>query len=105
MAQAALALNGDSVKNIIICLLSSLMLAGCVNTHQPVRNGFVQIKFDIDENGQPLNLRVVESYPVGYFDEASINAISKQKYEPKVVNGTPVKLLNQKVRFLFDVTE
>jgi len=101
----ALALNGGSVKNIIICLLSSLMLAGCVNTHQPVRNGLVHIKFDIDENGQPLNLRVVESYPVGYFDEASINAMAKWKYEPKVVNGAPVKLLNQRVKFEYKITE
>ena len=53
-------------------------------------SGYVQLSFDIDETGRPVNIGVIKSMPEKVFDEAGKCALSKWKYDLKLVNGVPV---------------
>lgn len=57
--------------------------------------GFVQLKFDITEEGIPTNIRVIYSSPEGYFEEVSIEAVSNSRYE---TDGF-VKGVKREIRF------
>jgi bla regulator protein blaR1 len=43
--------------------------------------GFVKIGFDLDLNGIPINLRIIDSQPAGVFDQSVINAVSQSRFE------------------------
>jgi protein TonB len=51
-----------------------------------------------------INPTVIESDPPSVFDSAAINAASKFKYKPKMVNGTPVEVpgVRNIIRFELD---
>ncbi len=53
-------------------------------------SGYVQLSYDIDESGRPVNISVIKSMPDNIFDEVGKCALSKWKYNPKLVNGVPV---------------
>ena len=53
-------------------------------------SGYVQLSYDIDENGRTVNISVIKSVPENVFNEVGKCALSKWKYKPKLVNGTPV---------------
>lgn len=80
------------------------MLFGCSSTqadHQPL-NGWVQLIFDIDEQGKPINIRVqATSRDDEKLHKPAIKALSKWKYRPKIVDGQAVVQKDQKVRLDF----
>ena len=45
---------------------------------------------DIDAQGNPTNVVVDKSEPPGVFDQASIDAARKWKFQPAVKDGRPV---------------
>jgi protein TonB len=47
--------------------------------------------FSIDEQGQPTDIKVVESSEPNAFDKAAIRALTRWKYKAKIVNGKPRK--------------
>ncbi|MBX2813605.1 MAG: energy transducer TonB [Myxococcales bacterium] len=49
--------------------------------------GWVQLKFDITPTGATANVKVVAAQPKRIFDRAAVQAVSKWKYKPKVVEG------------------
>ncbi len=53
--------------------------------------GVVKVAFTITKNGLVRDAKVVLSEPEGVFDRAALKAISKWKFNPKVVNGQPVE--------------
>lgn len=53
--------------------------------------GVVKVAFTITKNGLVRDAKVVLSEPEGVFDRAALRAISKWKFNPKVVNGQPVE--------------
>lgn len=60
--------------------------------------GTVVLEATIDENGNMVNLRVLESIPL--LDGAAIEAVRQWKYEPTLLNGRPVPILmSVSVRF------
>lgn len=67
------------------------------------QEGFVQLAFDIDRTGKPTNIRVVKATPEGVFDSAAICALSKWKYEPKVVDGKPMAQYGMRVQLDFSL--
>jgi protein TonB len=63
--------------------------------------GYVVVNFDIDSDGRTTHIRVIESKPNRIFDREAVTAISRWKYQPKVVNGQPISQLDQKVKLEF----
>jgi bla regulator protein blaR1 len=53
-------------------------------------NGKVVLLIDIDAQGNPTNVVVDRSEPPGVFDQASIDAARKWKFQPAVKDGVPV---------------
>lgn len=54
--------------------------------------GDVTVRFIVDVNGNPRDVRVVEARPAGVFDHAVIQAVKHWHYEPTIVNGKPVEV-------------
>ncbi len=52
--------------------------------------GWATVAFTIDEFGAVIDPYIVEAEPKGYFERATLKAIQKFKYKPKVVNGVAV---------------
>lgn len=52
--------------------------------------GFVEVRFTITKTGDVADIQVVESQPEGLFDRTVFNAVSRYKYQPRIVKGEPV---------------
>jgi len=63
--------------------------------------GFVVVNFSVRENGTVVNPVVIESEPGTLFDEAALSAISKFRFQPRLVGGDPVPVSNLQLKFLF----
>ncbi len=55
--------------------------------------GWVKVRFVVDEKGEVKDIKIIESKPKGVFESATINAVSKWKFSPGTVDGIPVKTL------------
>lgn len=65
--------------------------------------GYVQMRFDIDEDGEPVNIKVINAVPEKIFDQAAIKALANWRYAPKVVNGVAVVQKDLVVRLDFNM--
>ena len=65
--------------------------------------GFVVVEFSVKENGAVLNPVVVNSEPELLFDEAALNAVSRFKFNPRLVGGDPVRVDNVQLKFSFSL--
>lgn len=63
--------------------------------------GFVHLRFTISKSGTVKDVSVVKSKPPGIFEKAAIAAVSRWKYNPKIVGGAPVERPNQQMWFPF----
>jgi protein TonB len=52
--------------------------------------GFVVLAFDVNEQGELIDLRVTESKPRLVFDKAATQYIKKFKFEPPSLDGSAV---------------
>ena len=62
------------------------LITSCAST-STAPDGFVQMSFDINEHGEPGNIKVLISEPDNRYDERAIETLSKWKYNPKMVDG------------------
>jgi TonB family protein len=53
--------------------------------------GWVRIEFTISTNGSVRDAAVIAAEPPGVFDEAALRAISRWRYNPRIVNGIAVE--------------
>jgi len=61
---------------------------GVVDSDEPgAVEGYVRIAFDIDVDGKPLNVNVIESDPPGYKDATMQRAIGRSRFRPRIVDG------------------
>ena len=67
--------------------------------------GYVIVEFDVSETGRVIDPRILGAEPSSVFDRAAIRAIEKWKYNPQIQNGKPVKMLNLRTRFSFNLRE
>jgi protein TonB len=67
--------------------------------------GWVVVKFSINEQGMVENPEVVDADPRGIFESAAIRAIRKWKYRPKIEGGKPVKRRGISVKLTFDLED
>lgn len=67
--------------------------------------GYVVVEFDVDEQGSVINPRILYAEPQGYFEQASLRALERYRYQPKVVNGKEVKMLGIQQKFTFTLED
>lgn len=65
--------------------------------------GWVKVEFVVNEFGQVINAKVVDSKPKHIFNAATIKAIYKSKFKPLVVNGkamsqTAIQIIEFKIQ-------
>lgn len=65
--------------------------------------GWVVLQFDITPTGSTKNVRVIDSKPARIFDRAAVQAVSKWKYNPKVIEGRSQVTRGVRVRLTFQL--
>lgn len=65
--------------------------------------GWVVVRFTITKAGTVTDAVIEKAKPPGVFDKASLAAVSRWKYNPKIVNGVPVERPGQRIVFPFDM--
>lgn len=71
---------------------------------RPGLEGFVTVRFDVNERGRAHNVAVVESSNK-VFEMAAIRAAEKFRFKPKVVDGRPLPSLGVSYRFRFELDD
>lgn len=63
--------------------------------------GWVIVEFTIGTKGEVKNPRVVKAEPEGVFDKAALNAVSKFRFKPRTLGGTPIEVegVQNRIRF------
>ena len=51
--------------------------------------GSISLKYDVDLNGQTINIEVIESDPVGIIDQEAIKVINMIIYRPRYIDAEP----------------
>jgi periplasmic protein TonB len=87
-------------SRLVPLLLAVVLLAGCAAQDRPLQllsgagpvyppearaegvEGYVVVRYDVDDEGRVLNARVVESSPDGVFDQAAVRAVSSWRFRP-----------------------
>lgn len=66
--------------------------------------GWVMVEFTITSGGAVTDARVIDSEPKGTFDRETLRAISRWKYQPKIVDGQPMPQYNMRelVQFVLE---
>ena len=64
-------------------------------------DGVVYLRFTVTETGETENIELVGSFPPGVFDDASIRAVRRWRYEPATRDGIPVRREGVETRFDF----
>lgn len=67
--------------------------------------GWCQVMFTVNENGGVENPRVVDAEPPNIFDRASLRAVSRFKFNPRTVDGEPVKTHGVQYVFRFTIED
>lgn len=67
--------------------------------------GWAQVAFTVTETGGVRDVIVVDAEPPGMFDQASIRAAERFRFQPRVVNGEPVAVPNVQYVFRFQLEE
>ena len=65
--------------------------------------GWVQVQFTITKAGTVRDAVTLSSHPGTIFDRAAVRAVSKWKYNPKILNGMAVERRNQRTTLLFEM--
>ena len=63
--------------------------------------GFVIIKFNIDTQGKPIDLEVIDANPKRLFEQEAIKALKQWRYQPKLEFGKAVVQHGQTVKLEF----
>lgn len=66
--------------------------------------GWVEVEFTITSLGTVENLRVVASQPAVLFDRATMRAVNRWKFKPRMVNDKPIARhqVRQRIQFSLD---
>jgi len=65
-------------------------------------SGWVELEFTIGPAGTVEDLKILRSNPRGVFDRATLRAVRRWRYNPKMVAGKPVSRSGVQVRLRFD---
>jgi len=65
--------------------------------------GYVIVEFTVTVQGSVKESFVVEANPEGIFERAALEAVSKFKYKPRVVNNEPAEVAGVQNRITFEI--
>ncbi|RBP51116.1 energy transducer TonB [Arenicella xantha] len=67
--------------------------------------GWVELDYQVDETGQPINIKVVNAQPKKIFDKAGIDAIKRSRFSParNTATGEAVTSDGTAIRFNFSI--
>ena len=74
-----------------------------INARQNGIEGWAVVEFTISAAGTVKDAVVIASHPGTVFDRAALSAVTKWKYNPKIVDGRPVERSGIRVRFDFEM--
>lgn len=66
-------------------------------------NGWVKLRFTINEVGQVVDVEVIEAQPKRIFDREAVRALKGWKYQPQIENGVAVKQTGMQVQLDFSL--
>ena len=66
-------------------------------------NGWVKLRFTINEVGQVVDVEVIEAQPKRIFDREAVRALKGWKYQPQIENGVAVKQTGMQVQLDFNL--
>lgn len=95
---SALAADGDAIELVRVEPQYPLRAL------QQRREGRVLVEFTIGPTGAVLDPRVIRAEPAGVFDEAALEAVSRWRYSPRIVDGRAVSQpgIRRTIRFRLD---
>ncbi|MCX6130988.1 MAG: TonB family protein [Proteobacteria bacterium] len=67
--------------------------------------GWIKFRVDINEEGRPENITVVEAENRSVFENEARKALRKWKYAPRMVNGQAVKVIGHLITIEFKLTD
>ena len=76
-----------------------------IRARQRGLEGWVHVEFTISRSGAVIDPIVRGANPPGVFEEAAVAAVSRWKYNPKIVNGIPVERPGQQIVFPFEMDD
>jgi TonB family protein len=65
------------------------------------QDGYVLVRFDVDERGRTANVEVLKSEPEGLKDEAVLRAVQRSRFRPQMDGGEVVPGKGLALRFTF----
>ena len=65
--------------------------------------GYAQIGFSVNEAGEVVDPFVIDSQPKGAFEKASLTAIVKFRYKPRIIDQKPVVAEGQSYVFTYKI--
>lgn len=65
--------------------------------------GWVRVEYTVTASGTTTGIRIVDANPKGVFDRAVIEAVSRWRYAPLVVNGIPTETRGIQKMLRFDL--
>jgi len=63
--------------------------------------GYVLVRYDVDEIGAPMNVEVIDADPPGCFERAAATSVARYRYRPAVSNGKAVVMRGMQKRITF----
>ncbi|GHF16874.1 hypothetical protein GCM10017044_09030 [Kordiimonas sediminis] len=67
--------------------------------------GWAVAEFDVTEHGMVDNVRIIESEPGTVFDRATLKAVAKFRYKPRVVDGTAYGVKDVRFRMVYTLND
>ena len=67
--------------------------------------GWVTLKYDVDQTGTVSNIIVVAAEPKRIFNDEAIKALKKWRFKPAMVNGQPMTTKDQTVTLEFNLED
>jgi len=103
VAQDGLYIEGDapSGETVKVYISSRPVLKYPRRAQRMEIEGYVVLSFDINEDGDLVDLRVDESKPRLIFDKAATQYMQKWKFEPPTINGDAVYVSDLSIRIPF----
>jgi len=65
--------------------------------------GYVVVRYTVTTTGETKDIEVVDSSTTGLFDNAAIEAVSKYRYKPRIIDGLAVEVPGVTTRIEFDL--
>lgn len=68
-------------------------------------SGFSFMKFDLDDDGKPINIKIIHSWPEKMYNKSSIAAVKRWRYTPRVPEETDEQRKNIRTDIRYILTD